>query len=61
MEPLISVQELGRLLSVDPSTLRRLIKAKKLPAVRVGGVWRVKPAVLRELLGEVAETPTSAS
>jgi excisionase family DNA binding protein len=52
MEPLISVQEFARVLAIDPSTLRRMVKQKKVAAIRVGGVWRFRPAVLRELIGE---------
>lgn len=40
-------------LGVARITLLRWIKAKRLPAVRVGQQWRVKRSVLEELKGDL--------
>ena len=36
----MTVRELATYLSVHPSTIYRLLKAKKLPAFKVGSDWR---------------------
>ena len=38
----ISVDDAARQVSVHPDSIRRLIREKKLPAVRIGGVYRIR-------------------
>jgi excisionase family DNA binding protein len=52
MERLWTAQEVAEVLALDASTVRRMVKARLLPALRIGGVWRFKAAVVRELMGE---------
>jgi len=40
--PVLTVRELAHYLKVNPSTVYRLIKAKQLPAFRVGSDWRFR-------------------
>jgi len=38
--PVLTVQDLARYMKLSPSTVYRLIKARQLPAFRVGYEWR---------------------
>jgi excisionase family DNA binding protein len=40
--PVLTVRELAHYLKVNPSTVYRLIKAKQLPAFKVGSDWRFR-------------------
>lgn len=42
----VSILKAAALMDVHPETIRRLIKAGKLPAIRLGGQWRIKLSVL---------------
>ena len=37
----ISVDDAAELLSVHPTTLRRMLRRGELPAIRVGKLWRI--------------------
>jgi len=37
-----TVEEVAKALKVDPYTIRRLCREKKLPAFKFGGQWRFK-------------------
>lgn len=52
MEQLLTVREVAEYLKIDDSNVRRMVKRGELKAVRIGGLWRIRPAVLRELAGE---------
>ena len=41
-EPLLSVEELARMLQVTTGTVYRLVREDGLPGVRVGGQWRFR-------------------
>jgi len=43
LQPLLTVKEVAALLRVSPQTVYKLIAAKQLPAIRVGGTWRFDP------------------
>jgi excisionase family DNA binding protein len=45
----LSVDECAALLAVDHKTIRRLIEREKLPALKVGRLWRINPADLERL------------
>jgi excisionase family DNA binding protein len=49
---LLSIPEVASLCGVSPTTVRRLIRAGKLSALRVGGQIRVAPAELRRYLAD---------
>ena len=50
--PLLSVRSVAAKLAVSDKTIWRLIRAGKLPAVRVGGQLRVDPGELEAWLRE---------
>ena len=46
-EPLLTITEVAEALSVSEKTVRRRIECNKLPAIRDGGVVRIRPDDLR--------------
>jgi excisionase family DNA binding protein len=44
MDTLLTVTELAALLKVNPETIRRLTRAGKIPAVRLGHAYRYRAA-----------------
>jgi excisionase family DNA binding protein len=44
LEPWLSVEELAKYLSVSRETIYRWLEKKKVPAHRVGRLWRFKPS-----------------
>jgi excisionase family DNA binding protein len=47
---LLTVEELGQLTSISDKTLYRLIKKRKLPAIRIGGCIRLSPKTTADWL-----------
>lgn len=45
---MLTLKEVSEFLGVSERTVYRLIKEKRLPAVRVGGQWRFDSHLLRE-------------
>jgi PTS system nitrogen regulatory IIA component len=52
--PLLTISETARFLRTTPQTVRRWAREGQLPAVRVGGQWRIDSS------GELADISTSA-
>jgi len=52
--------EVARVPHVDASTVRRMVRAGVLPAVRVGGQWRLDPATVERLLEAASAERTAA-
>ena len=52
MEELLTVKEISEKLKVDPRTVRRWINEKKLPAVKLGNLWRIEQSDLNDFLQE---------
>jgi excisionase family DNA binding protein len=50
MQTLLSVEDAASWLGVCAETVRRDIKAGKLPAIKMGGRWKVDPIVLADFL-----------
>ena len=50
MSVFLTVDEAADQLRVHPATIRRMIKGGKLPAVRVGRLWRVDASVTQATL-----------
>lgn len=55
---MVSVSEAARILGVNESTARRYCATGALPAVRVGGTWRIRYGELTKMLGIDANAPT---
>jgi len=49
-KPLYSINEAKELLSVSDDTIRRMIKAGELDAVKVRGTWRIRRESLEKYL-----------
>jgi excisionase family DNA binding protein len=49
-KPLYSITEAKELLSVSDDTIRRMIKAGELAAVKVRGTWRIRRESLEKYL-----------
>ena len=56
---LLTLAEAAELLHVSTRTVQRMIRAKNLPALKVGGQWRLRESQLRRWLLE-RETDSSA-
>ena len=56
----LTIKEAARYSGLPQSTIRRLIRAEKLPAVKVGG-WRIKRSALEQVdlrhLADMSDTP----
>jgi excisionase family DNA binding protein len=51
-EPLIDAVEAGRLLDLHPVTVCEFARQKRIPAVKLGRVWRFRPSRLQQWLDE---------
>ena len=56
----LTIKEAARYSGLPQSTIRQLIRAEKLPAVKVGG-WRIKRSALEQVdlrhLADMSDTP----
>lgn len=49
-EPLWTVQDVANYLRLEQETVRMMARAKKIPAIKVGKVWRFKVGDIKEML-----------
>ncbi len=49
-DPVITVEEAAKLLHLHPFTVLKLIKAKRLKAVKIGRVYRIRESALDSFL-----------
>lgn len=49
---MLTIAEVADYLRVHPSTVYRLLKAKRIPALKVGSTWRVHPDELERWCDE---------
>ena len=54
----LRIREVAELLGVEPATVRRLVRERELPALRLGRILVVPTHALRSRLG-VVDAPTS--
>lgn len=52
VEEVYTIPEAMQLLKVSEATIRRMIRAKQLEAVKIRGQWRIKKESLEKLLGK---------
>jgi excisionase family DNA binding protein len=57
---LVSLAEAARALGVSERTVRRLVTARRVPAYKVGGQWRVDLDEVREALRSAVIPPTES-
>jgi excisionase family DNA binding protein len=55
---LVSLAECARALGVSERTVRRLVTARRVPAYKVGGQWRVDLDEVREALRSAVIPPS---
>ncbi len=61
MESMLTVEEVADLLKVNATTVRRLAARGKIPALRIGRCWRIRPRIVRELIEGLAGTQAGAT
>ncbi len=49
-EPLWTVQDVANYLRLEQETVRMMARAKKIPAIKVGKVWRFQVNEIRKIL-----------
>lgn len=54
-EPLWTVDDLADYLQLKTETVRMMARAQKIPAIKVGRVWRFKASEIKEMLGSKAD------
>ena len=52
MEELLTVNEAGKLLRLNPETVARYIREGKIPGVKFGRVWRIEKEDLKRFIRE---------
>ncbi len=50
MEPLLTTEEVARMLNTTDATVRRWLRNGTIPAIRVEGEWRIRRADLEEYI-----------
>lgn len=53
-DPIITVEEAAKELQLHPFTVLKLIKAKRLKAVKIGRVYRIRESALEAFLDSAA-------
>lgn len=51
IERSLSVYEVADAFGVSHKTIRRMIADGRVPAVRIGQQWRIRPEAVRDILG----------
>jgi excisionase family DNA binding protein len=52
----LSIEKVADLWDISVSTLRRMIKRKELPAIKVGGQWRIRLTDLHAFIEKESNT-----
>jgi excisionase family DNA binding protein len=60
LEPLLSIDEVARLLRVSESSVYRLVRSGDLTRVKVGGRTLFEPLAVREFIAGCRECPSEA-
>ena len=55
--PLLTLAEAANLLHVSTRTLQRMIRARELPALKVGGQWRLRESQLAQWIEACEQRP----
>jgi excisionase family DNA binding protein len=58
---LLTLKEVSRILNINPEVLRRWLRSKKLPGIKVGSDWRVNEKDLEPFVTPVSEQTTNES
>jgi excisionase family DNA binding protein len=54
-EPLWTVEDVAQYLKLEPDTVRAMARTGKLPAIKIGKVWRFKKSALNKALYSLQE------
>ena len=60
-EPLWTVEDLADYLRLKAETVRMMARAQKIPAIKVGRVWRFRASDIKEMLKSKVEIQDSRS
>ena len=52
MKKVLGVEEVGKYLGLPVATIRKLLREKRLPGVKIGRQWRVRPEDLEEFFNK---------
>jgi excisionase family DNA binding protein len=52
MSDVMTTKEAAAYLKTTPDTIRRLLRQRRLPAIKLGGTWRLRKSDLDELFTE---------
>lgn len=55
IEPLIDIPEAAELIGLHPGTLAQFARDGKVPAIKIGFVWRFRPSSLARWLDELEQ------
>lgn len=55
----LTPNEISRILKIHPFTVTRLAREKKLPAFKVGGIWRFRKDQFEEWIDQRSNNPRS--
>ena len=59
-DPLWTVEDVARYLRLEPETVRNLAREGKLPAIKIGRIWRFRKSSLDQILKEKIENAETA-
>ena len=51
-DPLWTVEEVAGYLKLQPETIRGMARRGKLPAIKIGKVWRFRKSAIKEMIQE---------
>lgn len=51
-DPILTVEEAAKILSLHPFTVLKLIKSKKLRASKIGRVYRIRESAIEDFLNK---------
>ena len=60
-EPLLDSEEAGLLMHLHPESVKRLARAGRITAAKVGGVWRFRASALEEYLRVITRNASPRS
>ena len=57
-EPLLDSQQAAELIQIHPKTLQKMARAGRIPAIRIGDLWRFRASALDEWVRRAVNFPS---